>query len=200
MQGRHKTQEKERQIVRAASEIFAARDFHRVLMDDVATRAGVGKGTLYRYFPTKEDLYFATITAGLDEIKQEIESVARRGSALREVLESIASRILRAFRPRRPLLRLLYQYENRLRGPQGAAWMARRRSIADAIGEVFARAVKRGEVSAVDPMLAAEVFLGMVRSANVYRADADRSENLGRRLVSILLDGLANGKASRKPR
>jgi len=200
MQGRHKTREKERQIVRAASEIFAARDFHRVLMDDVATRAGVGKGTLYRYFPTKEDLYFATITAGLDEIKQEIESVARGGAALREVLESIASRILRAFRPRRPLLRLLYQYENRLRGPQGAAWMARRRSIADAIGEVFARAVKRGEVGAVDPRLAAEVFLGMVRSANVYRADADRSGNLGRRLVSILLDGLANGKAPRKPR
>ena len=61
MQGRHKTAEKEQQIVRAAAEVFANRDFHRVLMDDVAARAGVGKGTLYRYFPTKDDLYFATI-------------------------------------------------------------------------------------------------------------------------------------------
>jgi AcrR family transcriptional regulator len=198
MQGRHKTQEKERQIVRAASDIFAARDFHRVLMDDVATRAGVGKGTLYRYFPTKEDLYFATISSGFDEIKQEIEAVAGRGASLREVLEAIASRILRAFPPRRPLLRLVYQYENRLRGPQGAAWLARRRSIADAVADVFARAAKRREVASVDPKLAAELFLGMVRAANLYRGDGDRPEALGRRLASILLDGLKNGKTNRR--
>jgi AcrR family transcriptional regulator len=198
MQGRHKTQAKERQIVRAASEIFASRDFHRVLMDDVASRAGVGKGTLYRYFPTKDDLYFATISAGIDEIKEQIESLARQGGSLRQVLEAIATGLLRAFWPRRPLLRLVYQYETRLRGPQGTAWMARRRAIADTIGGVFAKALRRGEVGSVDPRLAAEVFLGMVRSANLYRSDADRPETLGRRLTSILLDGLRNGKPTRR--
>ena len=195
MQGRHKTAEKEQQIVRAAAEVFANRDLHRVLMDDVAARAGVGKGTLYRYFPTKDDLYFATIFAGLEEIKAQVEALAVRGGSARGVLEAIATGLLRQFWPRRPLLRLMYQYEIRLRGAQGTSWMARRRAIADAIAGVFERAAARGEIGAGDPRLAAELFLGMIRSANLYRNGKGSPESLARRLTAILLDGLRNGNA-----
>jgi AcrR family transcriptional regulator len=195
MQGRRKTAEKEQQIVRAAAEVFAKGDFHRVLMDDVAARAGVGKGTLYRYFPTKDDLYFATIFAGLEEIKTEIEALARKGGSTRAVLEAIATGLLRQFWPRRPLLRLLYQYEIRLRGAQGSAWMSRRGAIADAVAQVFARAATRGELGPGDPRLAAELFLGMIRSANLYRNGKGSPESLARKLTAILLDGLRNGNA-----
>src|SRR5437773_5544866 len=40
-------------ILRAAETIFTRRDYHEVQMDDVAEACGVGKGTLYRYFPGK---------------------------------------------------------------------------------------------------------------------------------------------------
>ena len=193
MQGRRKTSAKQHQIVRAAAEVFATRDFHRVKMDDVAARAGVGKGTLYRYFTTKDDLYFATIFAGLDEIQTEVAALARRGGSTRAVLEAIATGLLRQFWPRRPLLRLLYHYEIRLRGAQGGSWLARRRAIADAIAQVFARGADRGEVAADDPRLAAELFLGMIRSANLYRDGKASPESLARRVTAILLDGLRNG-------
>ena len=46
--------------------------------------AGIGKATLYRYFGTKEDLYFATILQGFDELHAALErpSPARRATAL----------------------------------------------------------------------------------------------------------------------
>jgi AcrR family transcriptional regulator len=200
MRGRSKTPEKEQQILRAAGKVFAARDFHQVLMDDVAERAGVGKGTLYRYFPNKEDLYFATLFAGLEELKLEIEGLARRGGSLREVLEAISTGLFRYFWPRRPLLRLLYQYENRLRGAQGGAWLVRRRAIANTIAGVFARAAADREIGDVPPRLAAELFLGMVRSTNLYRGEKDDPEALGRRIAGILLDGLRNGRAKKSRR
>ncbi len=43
-----KCEAKRERILRAATELFAEQDYHRVLMDDVAARAAVGKGTLYR--------------------------------------------------------------------------------------------------------------------------------------------------------
>src|SRR5688572_6037086 len=51
--------EKKRQlIVATAARLFATRPFHKVKLDDVAAEAGVGKGTLYIYFKSKEELYF----------------------------------------------------------------------------------------------------------------------------------------------
>jgi AcrR family transcriptional regulator len=52
-------------ILAAAEEIFAL-DGVAVPIDIVAERAGVGVGTLYRHFPTKESLYEAIVTTRID--------------------------------------------------------------------------------------------------------------------------------------
>ena len=71
------TNGKRSQILRAATDVFSAREFHTVPVDDVATAAGVGKGTLYLYFPTKEQLFYATILEALDVLLAELESAVR---------------------------------------------------------------------------------------------------------------------------
>src|SRR5260370_42216817 len=65
---RVKTSSKKEEILEAASGVFADREFHEVLIDDVAAQAGVGKGTVYRYFRTKEELYFETILQAFDDL------------------------------------------------------------------------------------------------------------------------------------
>jgi AcrR family transcriptional regulator len=54
-------------ILKAAEEIFAL-DGVMVPIDIVAERAGVGIGTLYRHFPTKEALYEAIVVTRIDEV------------------------------------------------------------------------------------------------------------------------------------
>lgn len=54
-------------ILQAAEEIFAA-DGMAVPIDAVAERAGVGVGTLYRHFPTKEALFEAIVVNRLDNL------------------------------------------------------------------------------------------------------------------------------------
>lgn len=44
-------------ILDAARTILESREYYEVTMDDIATRAGVAKGSLYLYFPTKENLF-----------------------------------------------------------------------------------------------------------------------------------------------
>jgi len=48
--------EKRRQIAQAAIEIFGEQGFERTRIEDVAVKAGVGKGTIYEYFRDKETL------------------------------------------------------------------------------------------------------------------------------------------------
>jgi len=54
----HKEEKKSR-IVEAAARVFARRGFFGTVMSEIATEAGMGKGTLYQYFDSKEELFFA---------------------------------------------------------------------------------------------------------------------------------------------
>jgi AcrR family transcriptional regulator len=51
--------QKEREILTAAAAVFAERGFRGTRIADVAARAGIGKGTIYEYFRSKEELFMS---------------------------------------------------------------------------------------------------------------------------------------------
>src|SRR5437763_679837 len=75
----HLSPDKRQAILAAASKLFAERPFDKVRMEDVALQADIGKVTIYRYFPTKDDLYLKL----LEEIGKEY--LNRLGKAERAV-------------------------------------------------------------------------------------------------------------------
>ena len=64
-------------ILTAADEAFAEEGLS-VSVDEIARRAGVGAGTLYRHFPTKEALFQAVLVAHFDEIALLARELAER--------------------------------------------------------------------------------------------------------------------------
>lgn len=92
---------KHARILQAAVELFTDRDFHQILMHDVAERAEVGKGTVYRYFPTKEELSFATLFEGRDRLGKELGAVVQQHGPLHETLEHMTRQVLSYFWHRR---------------------------------------------------------------------------------------------------
>ena len=62
-------------ILEAALEVFSHKGFHPATMDEIAEKAGVGKGTLYRYFETKEKLFAELVRIRLEELGRRAGSV-----------------------------------------------------------------------------------------------------------------------------
>jgi AcrR family transcriptional regulator len=58
---RRRKQHRPPEILAAALHSFAQRGFAATRMDEIARAAGIGKGTLYLYYPTKEDLFRALV-------------------------------------------------------------------------------------------------------------------------------------------
>ena len=80
------------QILRAADELFAEEGL-AVPVDEIARRAGVGAGTLYRHFPTKEALFEAVLISHMDAIAERGRALAGHedaGAALFEFLNLLA--------------------------------------------------------------------------------------------------------------
>ena len=67
-----------KQILDAAFEEFVAHGFTATRVEDIADRIGVTKGTIYVYFPTKEDLFsamIAHISVPLEELLRNMETL-----------------------------------------------------------------------------------------------------------------------------
>ncbi len=62
-------------ILEAALEVFSLKGFHTATTDEIAERAGVGKGTLYRYFETKEKLFGELVRTRLEELEKKAGSI-----------------------------------------------------------------------------------------------------------------------------
>jgi AcrR family transcriptional regulator len=72
-------EERPRQILEAALEVFAERGLAAARLDDIARRAGLSKGTIYLYFPNKEELF-------RDVVRNSVIAFIERGEARVEVV------------------------------------------------------------------------------------------------------------------
>jgi AcrR family transcriptional regulator len=89
--------EKESRIIKAAANVFSRRGFANAVMADIAAEAGIGKGTIYEYFKSKDDLFFTVFewfmermkSAAMVVISKESGSAALQLQALNDSLTNI---------------------------------------------------------------------------------------------------------------
>ena len=67
---RLQTDERRRQLLEAAARVFTEHSYDDASMADVARAAGISKGLLYHYFPSKRDLFVATLEAAAAELRE----------------------------------------------------------------------------------------------------------------------------------
>ena len=72
------SEERQDQIIEAATRVFSARGFNSARMDDIVAESGLSKGTLYWYFESKE----ALITAIVDRVFDTEEIVVKPMSTM----------------------------------------------------------------------------------------------------------------------
>ncbi len=65
---RLEVEERRAQVLEVALAEFSQRSYDEVSMDDVARAAGISKGLVFHYFPTKRELYAATVGYAADDL------------------------------------------------------------------------------------------------------------------------------------
>jgi AcrR family transcriptional regulator len=182
-------EDKRQRILAAATAVFAERDFHQVLVSEVASRAGVGKGTVYLYFPTKDQLQRVALEASLTRLGDEIVRAAESAQPLEAVLRDVVLGILRFFWRRQHLMTLALRFEQR--SPRRAS--ERRERALRAVEKVLARH-RLGAGGSARHLNAAFLF-GMARAAILEHAADDRPETVAERVVDLFLHGV-QGRAT----
>jgi AcrR family transcriptional regulator len=81
--------EKRPRLVEAACAVFAEKGYASTRVADIAERAGVGKGTVYEYFTSKEELLFAVFESINMDISARMETALAAGGSTEEQLHNL---------------------------------------------------------------------------------------------------------------
>lgn len=94
----HKSAELRRtEILAAASRVFAESGYRAADVQQIADLAGVGKGTVYRHFPTKEELFLAALDANLRQLVERMHEVRTQNADPLEQIYAAAHAYLQYF-------------------------------------------------------------------------------------------------------
>jgi AcrR family transcriptional regulator len=95
-------------ILEAARKVFAEKGFHEATVDDIAEAAGVAKGTVYLYYESKRDVYFAALKFGIAEMYSSLLQEVQKQSTPEEKLRALIAAKLAYFDENRDFFKIYY--------------------------------------------------------------------------------------------
>ena len=104
-------EEKRGLIIGAAAKVFARRGFASTLMAEIAIEAGIGKGTLYEYFDSKEDLFFNVFEWFVKATEAEAKvSISALGGSASERLGALSDSLMSSWAQMEDMYSLVMEF------------------------------------------------------------------------------------------
>ncbi len=185
------------EILSAASAVFGDKGFTAATVEDIARAAGVAKGTVYLYFPSKTELYRAAFARNVGELRQRTLAAITSAPDAATVIRAFVATKLAYFQEHRGFF-AVYRSEAwadlGAGGALQAAIAASSEAQVAALAEVLAAAIANGEVRPVPTVAAAQAVFDLTRAVieRRLRGDAvDGSEDEAALVADLLWKGLA---------
>jgi len=165
--------EKRPLILRAATEVFAEQGFNSVTVAAIADRAGIGKGTVYEYFSSKDELLFAVFEWMNEGIFDRIHGLIEVGGTTLERLRSLLDLGAQITREQMEMQAVVLDFWSASRGTRveeryNQACLATFRSYRRLLADVIREGQTAGEIrSDVDPEAVATMVVAAMDGLGV---------------------------------
>jgi AcrR family transcriptional regulator len=197
---------RKREILRAARELFIKQGYYNTTLEEIANHAEFGKGTLYNYFASKEELFHGII----DELTAETLSIARRSMAetkggAREKFTAYGKALITHARANPDLFNIIMREISRLHSGEYQFRLKeihqRLKRLWQILAQPLREEMRRKMIKPMDSVKLAALFDSMLRIYGMNRfgpfqlLKPDEIDNAVNSIVSIFFDGIAEGKS-----
>jgi AcrR family transcriptional regulator len=184
---RHWRERRRRKILDAAAQLFAEAPYAAVQVEEIARRAGIGKPTLYRYFPSKESLYTENFDAALARLESELAAATASARPPRDQLAAMLAFLAVAFEQTRTL-RVLDEEKPGHADRWRSLYRARRRTILGHVRRAIEAGCASGAFRDVDLDVTPALLIGMIRGGLMGAPDAP-PERIAAAAIELVLGG-----------
>ena len=81
-------------IIKAAMELFEEKSFHDIGMRDIAVKAGVSAASIYRYFPSRDDLFVEALLQDINNIEQRLQERIDNGESIEDLAIAVVDYLI----------------------------------------------------------------------------------------------------------
>lgn len=187
---------KKKQIISAATKIFARKGFHQAKMDEIAKAAKVAKGTLYYNYDSKSKLFAATVTAGMEEIMDKISRELESDLPFMEHFRLLLSHTIRIYLKNKEVIRI---YVNELSSGIDAEALAEikkvRRRFLRFVTDTLQIGQEKGYLKPLHRQISATVLVGVVDALCNNQLGPEENyafEEIVETVIPILSTGMLN--------
>jgi AcrR family transcriptional regulator len=185
---RRRPQDRPDEILQAAMQVFAERGLARARVEDIASAAGVSKGTVYLYFDGKEELFKEAVRG---QVRRTLKGLAE--AAVGDDPAERLDRFVTAYwtHLRRPAFGRLYRIilAELDQFPELSRFFAKEVSgrVLLLSNEIIALGVAAGRFRSVDPEVASRMIVGLMVQHAVWTSQREHFPYLGDRNDDVLL-------------
>ena len=97
------------EIMEAALRIFYQKGFYPMKMEEVAQAAGIGKGTVYEYFRSKEELMAAAIDFEFAAVEAKVTEAMNRETSMTDKLAALVATVIRHQQSQKDIVKVSFQ-------------------------------------------------------------------------------------------
>jgi AcrR family transcriptional regulator len=142
--------EKHQTILEQSIRAFAELGFRGTDVQVIADRAGVGKGTVYRYFGSKEELFWATTYEVILRLDRHIFAAMQAVEGGLAKLRALANAHSEFFQANPHCLEVFVQERAEFRGPAPESHRQHHETMIEKIGEIIQQGIDAGELRPVN--------------------------------------------------
>jgi AcrR family transcriptional regulator len=196
---------RQEEILTAARALFALKGYHNTTLEEIAHHAEFGKGTIYNYFSSKEELFYGIIDQLTAEtVELALASIRDTNGTAREKLTAYAVAMISHARANAELVNLIIREINHVGDGSDDIRMKifhlRARKVWETIAQPIKDEIRSNGSKQVDAVRLAAMFDGMLRFHCIAQYGKFRlleNENIAQAvssIVSVFFDGIANYK------
>lgn len=181
------------EILDGAAKLFAARGYAATDLQIVADALGVGKGTLYRYFPSKERLFLAAVDRGMRKLRECVDvALTAVSDPLEQIVEAMTA-YLGFFDDHPELAELLIQERAVFRDRKKPTYFEHREANVGRWRDLFAGLIADGRVREMSVEQITNVFSNLGYGTMFTNFFAGRQKSLqvqAREIVDVVFHGI----------
>lgn len=156
------------EILSAAEKVFAAKGFFSTTMSDIAREAEFGTGSLYKYFKSKEDLYFTLIDEKVEEINGPVKAELSHKTPAVERIKKVLDLQFEFFERNRDFFRIYAsertRFEWTVKDELGKDLHEKMVAYIHLLAGVMREGIEAGEFKPLNPLDLAHALVGIVNS------------------------------------
>ncbi|MBU8905960.1 TetR/AcrR family transcriptional regulator [Desertibacillus haloalkaliphilus] len=150
---------KRERIVEAALDEFLELGFDRATIQAIAKRAGVGKGTTYEYFSSKEELFSEVVETNVDYLVAELIEELDDSVPLYESVRRFYQRNLNFVLSESKFKQILLQNFGKIPEDLQQRMVSKQQQLTISIEKLLEKAIDRGEIRELNPRVGASMLL-----------------------------------------